>query len=59
MKTGFLVKRLIYGLEHNKTYKMTCLPREDSDQSGHLPSLISLFCTPEEGLLIKHTEQTD
>ena len=29
---------------HDKTYKMTRAPSEDSDQPGHLPSLISLFC---------------
>ena len=25
---------------HDKTYKMTCVPSEDSDQPGHLPRLI-------------------
>ena len=30
--------------EHIKTNKMTCTSREDSDQPGHLPSLISLRC---------------
>ena len=29
--------------EHNKTYKMACVPSEDSDQPGHLPSLIRVF----------------
>ena len=29
---------------HDKTNKMTCPPSEDSDQSGHPPSLISLGC---------------
>ena len=28
---------------HDKTYKMACVPSEDSDQSGHLPSLIGDF----------------
>ena len=28
---------------HDKTNKMTCAPSEDSDQSGHLPSLIRVF----------------
>ena len=28
---------------HDKTYKMACAPSEDSDQSGHPPSLISVF----------------
>ena len=27
---------------HDKTNKMTCAPSEDSDQSGHAPSLISI-----------------
>ena len=30
--------------------KMTCAPSEDSDQPGHLPSLISLHCPHEESL---------
>ena len=29
---------------HDKTNEMTCAPREDSDQLGHSPSLISLRC---------------
>ena len=29
---------------HDKIYKMACAPTEDSDQPGHLPSLISLCC---------------
>ena len=28
---------------HDKTNKMTCAPSEDSDQHGHLPSLIRVF----------------
>ena len=28
---------------HDKTNKMACGPREDSDQPGHLPSLIRVF----------------
>ena len=28
--------------QHDKTDKVTCTASEDSDQSGHLPSLISL-----------------
>ena len=31
-------------LEQNRTNKLTYAPREDSDESGHLPSLISLHC---------------
>ena len=29
---------------HDKTNKIACAPSEDSDQSGHSPSLISLRC---------------
>ena len=28
---------------HDKTNKMACAPSEDSDQPGHLPSLITVF----------------
>ena len=30
-------------LPHDKTNKMACAPSEDSDQPGHLPSLIRVF----------------
>ena len=30
-------------LPHDKTNKMACAPTEDSDQPGHLPSLIRVF----------------
>ena len=29
--------------QHDKTIKMICVPSEDSDQPGHLPSLIRVF----------------
>ena len=32
-----------YEPPHNKTNKMACAPSEDSDQPGHLPSLIRVF----------------
>ena len=35
---------------HDKTNKMACAPSEDSDQPGHPPSLISLYCLHEETL---------
>ena len=35
---------------HDKTNKMACVPSDDSDQSGHMPSLISLCCPHEESL---------
>ena len=28
---------------HDKTNKMACVPSKDSDQPGHLPSLIRVF----------------
>ena len=34
----------------DKTNKMACVPSEDSDQSGHPSSLISLRCPHEESL---------
>ena len=40
--------RLIMELPHDKSNKMTYVPSEDSDQPGHLPSLISLHCPHEE-----------
>ena len=40
----------IIELQHDKTSNMTCAPSEDSDQSGHLPNLISLHCPHEETL---------
>ena len=33
-----------YEPPRDKTNKMICAPSEDSDQPGHLPSLISLCC---------------
>ena len=47
-RTGhFVILRLIWEMtfepQHNKTNKMVCGPSEDSDQPGHLPSLIRAF----------------
>ena len=33
---------------HDKTNKMTCVPSEDSNYPGYLPSPISLHCPHEE-----------
>ena len=48
---------------HDNTNKMACVPSKDSDQPGHLPSLISLLCPHEESvgakLPIEHTAETD
>ena len=35
---------------HDKTNKMACAPIDDSDHSGHPPSLISLRCPHKESL---------
>ena len=40
----------VFEPEHDKTIKMTRAPSEDSEQSEHPPSLISLRCPPKEGL---------
>ena len=34
---------MTYEPAHHKTCKMTCVPNKDSDQPGHLPSLIRVF----------------
>ena len=34
---------LLFEPAQDKTYKMACVPSEDSDQPGHLPSLIRVF----------------
>ena len=40
------VKIEIIELQHDKTSKVICAPSEDSEQPGHLPSLIRVFaCT--------------
>ena len=44
-----LLSEIINEPQHNKTNKITCATSEDSDQPGHLSSLISLHC-PSEGL---------
>ena len=46
--TGYMKKRTgqfvnPYVPRHDKTNKMACTPTEDSDQPGHLPSLIRVF----------------
>ena len=33
-----------HGMQHDKTNKMEYVRSKDSDQPGHLPSLISLCC---------------
>ena len=47
----------------DKINKIICASSEDSDQLGHVPSLVSLHCSSEEGLAsllpIKRTAKTD
>ena len=40
---------LTYEPPHDKTSKMACVPSEDSDQPGHLPSLIRVFAVHSVG----------
>ena len=48
--TKFGENPLIFEPEHDKTNKVACAPSEDSDQPGHLLSLVSLLCPHEESL---------
>ena len=49
----------IFEPQHVKTNKITCAPSKDSDQPGHLPSLVSLRRLHEETLVpwpyLEHT----
>ena len=54
----------IFEPSHDKTNKMTCLPSEDSDQPGHLPSLIRVFAVRMKkawflSYLLTHSEDFD
>ena len=42
---------MTFELPHDKTKKMACALSEDSDQPGHLPSLIRLFAVCSMGSL--------
>ena len=39
----------IFEPPHDKTIKMACVPSEDSDRPGHLPSLIRVFSVHSKG----------
>ena len=39
----------VFEQPHDKTNKMTFAPSEDSDQPGHLPSLIRVFAVSSMG----------
>ena len=41
--------RLTFEPPHDKTNKMICAPSKDSDQPGHLPSLIRVFAVHSVG----------
>ena len=47
--TLFLYQTGTVVLLHDKTNKMACVPSEDSDQLGHLPSLIRVFAVHSVG----------
>ena len=57
LRGSFLVRMENYSQTyeplHDKTNKMACAPSEDSDQLRHPPSLISLRCLHEKGLVPK------
>ena len=44
---------------HDKTNKMTCAPSEDSDQPGHLPSVIRVFAVHLEKHSVLPNAQSD
>ena len=57
---GECSKTLLNELEHDKTNKMTCVPSEDSDQPGHLPSLMcTLRITKDPRFLYADREDSD
>ena len=41
--------QIIFEWQHDTTNKQTCVPSEDSDQPGHLPSLIRVFAVHSMG----------
>ena len=44
-----LLQIILFEPAPDKTDKMACAPREDSDQSGHAPSLIRVFAVRSVG----------
>ena len=45
--------KTIYELQHNKTNKVACKPREDSDQPGHMHNLTRVFAVHLKGSQVK------
>ena len=43
LKESSVPKTPSFESPHDKTKKMTCAPSRDSDQPGHMPSLIKVF----------------
>ena len=43
--------------KHDTTNKILCVPIKDSDQHGHLPSLVSLCCPSEESIFSSDGQQ--
>ena len=48
-KLSVLWLQIAFELPHDKTNKIACAPIEDSDQPGHLPSLIRVFAVHSMG----------
>ena len=44
---------------HDKTNKMICVPSDDSDHPGHLPSLIRVFTMLAKGPSFLHADSED
>ena len=62
LNSGIILKTFTHDVEpvSSKMYKLACVYREDSNQSAHLHSLISLSFLPEEMLdLWLHVEDSD
>ena len=47
--TPVVIRKRKYEPPRDKTNKLTCAPNEDSDQPGHLPSLIRVFAVRSVG----------
>ena len=57
--TKHIHMNIIIESHRDKTNKMVCASSEDSDQPGHLPSLISLCCLHEERSLATHKAHSE
>ena len=60
----YIRSEIQFFLQHKKTNKLTCAPREDSDQPGHLPSPIRIFAVRMKKVSVqnyqkKHSKDSD